>query len=752
MEWLSDLKHSSVLDIATTQLGMEAGRVLNTFGPCPACGASRRGSVDPRPPCGVTRDRRGWQCHACQAKGDVVELICLHVYRKGSQQMQSSDWGELHQWALNRRLITEQTEPKPKRTAERGRNGRSAPVLSVGGLLGQKEPAQQNRSGGQQKQVEAAPAEEQEADPVPGGGRFQYSSTLAEECKKFLFHSGSREAAEAGAYLEARGLSAESCEAFGLGVYLMDNQPVLSKAGRLYLTIPLMDKSGKVVNIRFRSIPKVGTCEHCQSVMGCSKCKEYRVCIGRPLPLFGAHLLGDTDVPVLVTEGELDVVALHSYGYTQNVVSGTAGSKTFKDEWLDLLEPYQNIIGLYDTDAAGEDGWKAFAEKIGPDKCSRATLPHKDAGECAAQRVPLATIQRCIEQAVPLHGMSFRKADDFQVEIEQLIDNPDVLRGTPTGSRYLDMLLGGWRPGVEIITGETGQGKTTFATWALLTQARENYGCMITSFEQQPIGTVQKLLRVQVGRDFTRVTREERADALGILGRLPLYILDHYGHIPAAKMVEAIRYAKRRLGVRFFLIDHLGFLLDPDLDDERRAIETVIRALAILGKQLSVTIFLIVHPRNDAQPVPGRYHRVTMKQLKGASAIRQDADDVLVIVAEPPDTAKGQRVKRPWPQTRIYADKVRSEFGISGGDVALAYDPGSCTYADQWSDTPSGRLGLLVPRASPMAEREDAAESSGETTVKEGSTSKRRRKKKVEEEPPPVDKSPKNPLESVPGF
>ena len=750
MEWLGDLKHSSVLDIATTQLGMEAGRVLNTFGPCPVCGAERRGSTDPRPPCGVTRDRRGWQCHACQAKGDVVELICQHVYRKSSAQMGSPDWGELHKWALDRRLISEHSEPKQKHAGERGRRGWQAPTVSVGSLLGQKERPQ----GGRAERPQEQPVEEQEADPGPSGGRFQYSATLAEECSRFLFHSGSREAAEAGAYLEARGLSAESCEAFRLGVYLVDNQPVLSKAGRLYLTIPLMDKAGKVVNIRFRSIPKVGTCEHCQSVTGCSKCKEYRVCIGRPLPLFGAHLLGDTDVPVLVTEGELDVVALHSYGYTQNVVSGTAGSKTFKDEWLDILEPYQNIIGLYDTDAAGEDGWKAFAEKIGPDKCSRATLPHKDAGECAAQRVPLATIQRCIEQAVPLHGMSFRKADDFQIEIEQLIDNPDVLRGAPTGSENLDMLLGGWRPGVEIITGETGQGKTTFATWALLTQAREKYGCMITSFEQQPIGTVQKLLRVQVGRDFTRVTREERADALGILGRLPLYILDHYGHIPAAKMVEAIRYAKRRLGVRFFLIDHLGFLLDPDLEDERRAIEAVIRALAILGKQLGVTIFLIVHPRNDAQPVPGRYQRVTMKQLKGASAIRQDADDVLVIVAEPPDTAKGQRVKRPWPQTRIYADKVRSEFGISGGDIALAYDPGSCTYADRWSDTPSGKLGLLVPRASPMAAREDAAESSGETTV-EQTTSKRSRKKKkaaAEEELPPADNSLKNPVESIPGF
>jgi len=745
MEWFTDLKQNSVLDVATTQLGLEAGRVLNTFGPCPSCKAERRSGTDPRPPCGVNRDRKGWQCHACQAKGDVVELLCLQLYSKNSSQMQSADWGELHKWAVDRRLIVEvQDQPRQRTAGSKGRGWR-APAMSVGSLLGSPEAPERARS------PQNSPPKEEEPQEAPAsGGRFQFTPTLAEECTSFLFNSNTKEASDAGAYLEARGLSVESCQAFKIGVYLMDNQPVYSQAGRLYLTIPLMDKAGKVVNIRFRSIPKVGTCEHCQSVTGCSKCKEYRVCVGRPLPLFGAHLLGDTDVPVLVTEGELDVIALHSYGYTQNIVSGTAGAKTFKDEWLDLLEPYPNIIGLYDTDAVGEEGWKAFAEKIGADKCSRATLPCKDAAECIAQKIPVATIQRCLEQAVPLHGMSFRRADDFQLEIEQLIDNPDALRGAPTGSKNLDTLLGGWRPGVEIITGETGQGKTTFATWALLTQARENYGCMITSFEQQPIGTVQKLLRVQVGRDFTRVTREERADALGILGRLPLYILDHYGHIPAPKMFEAIRYAKRRLGVRFFLIDHLNFLLDPDLEtDERRSIETVIRALAILAKQLSITIFLIVHPRNDAQAMPGRYQRVTMKQLKGASSIRQDADDVLVVVAEPPDTAKGQRVKRPWPQTRIYADKVRSEFGISGGDVALAYDPGSCTYADQWSDTPAGRLGLLIPRASPFAEPEEGAPPK----------QRRGRKKKVEAEEDSTatpgttgSVNDKDPLASVPGF
>ena len=82
----------------------------------------------------------------------------------------------------------------------------------------------------------------------------------------------------------------------------------------------------------------------------------------------------------------------------------------------------------------------------------------------------------------------------------------------------------------------------------------------------------------------------------------------------------------------------------------------------------------------------------TLRDLKGASAIRQDADDVLVV--EPVKPTK----EVPWPRSRVHADKVRSDFGVSGGVATLCFDPGSQVYADQWTDTPAGKDGLLVPR------------------------------------------------------
>ncbi len=58
-------------------VGLHVGR--RGVGPCPACKASRRGSVDRRLPIGLRPDQRGWRCHACGAQGDGLDLAAWVV-------------------------------------------------------------------------------------------------------------------------------------------------------------------------------------------------------------------------------------------------------------------------------------------------------------------------------------------------------------------------------------------------------------------------------------------------------------------------------------------------------------------------------------------------------------------------------------------------------------------------------------------------------------------------------------------------
>ena len=238
--------------------------------------------------------------------------------------------------------------------------------------------------------------------------------------------------------------------------------------------------------------------------------------------------------------------------------------------------------------------------------------------------------------------------------------------------------MGGIRQGeLWIVTGDSGAGKSTFANWLCYEQAVRDTPVMMTSFENRPIGTVQKLLRNHLGGDYTKSSKQERAQALKDLGNMPIYLMDHYGELGAEQVIEAVRFSARRHGVKIALIDHLGFLTTPkENEDERLLIERTVRELALIAVQDKITIYLICHPNNTSVY---QNRRVKYTDLKGASAIRQDAHGCIVVErADGADT----------PTTNLYFDKVRSEFGRAGSMCAMAFDPLSCIYADTWDLTP----------------------------------------------------------------
>jgi twinkle protein len=494
------------------------------------------------------------------------------------------------------------------------------------------------------------------------------------------------------AYLtETRRFSEQTIREWRLGAHL-----VRDGAGRVverWVSIPLRDDTGRIATVRFRSVP--GPCLRC-SGSGCGACKQagevrkaYRVCTGRPLPLFGAHRLsGDHTIPVIVTEGELDVIALYEYGVRVNCVSGTAGaSANWPAEWLDLLEPFSSFMLAYDGDEPGDAGAEKLSEALGRYRCSRVRLPRKDAGESLAAGDPAAEIERALDRAEPMLAIKFRRPGGWGAEIEALITRPDALRGLATGSTKLDEAVGGLPAGLVVVTGDTGHGKTTWATWLLREQARMGVPVLVTSFEQRPVGTVQKLLRAEVGGDFTKVSQQEREEGLARLDLLPILLLDHYGETTFEQVRDAIRYARRRFGVRVVLVDHLGFLVRGAGDNERQRIEEVVRSLALIGVNDDVSILLICHPNRLSKQ---QQRRIQIGDLKGASAIEQDAHLGLVVERLDPSSQRG------FPAAMVHVDKCRSEFGNPGAKVMFAFDPLSCVFGDRWEDTPSGRAGVRV--------------------------------------------------------
>lgn len=671
--WIEQIANHDISQHAGT-VGLTPVR-RGSFRPCPACGEEKRGSEDQRGPIGLTGDNKGWKCHRCDARGDLADIIAYAMF--GDRVA---------------KLTPEQRKDLRERAAQMGFCTGANPGTNI------KSPTQMAT----RKPPTPAPAPT--SPPATGKGPFTWRESLVPGSVDALWNNP--DCAPVLEYLRTKRLFSDAViKRWGLGAVPFKRG---GKVVERWLVIPLLGEDGNPCNARFRSVP--GPCLHCSpdgvaDGPGCKRCatkaepggtgevqKAYRVCPGRPLPLFGMHNLKDVSSPVIVTEGELDVLALDELGWPLNVCSGTAGAdSSWPDAWLDRLEPFPSFVLAYDDDEAGNRGAEKLADKLGRYRCARARLPFKDANECLVKGVPFAEVKDALDRAGTMTGLTYARPSDFDADIEQLINNPNQLKGLQLSLQRLNDLWGGLIPGCHVVTGETGDGKTTFTHWAAWDVATHLHEpVFVTSFEQRPIGSVQKFLRMEVGGDFTTATRQDRIDGLARLDAKRIWILDHYGEMSFDRCLDASRYARRRLGARVQVIDHLGFLTRvhegsmKDMD-ERTRIEYAIRTLALVGVNEDIVYLLICHPNNMSR---AQQRRVELGDVKGASAVRQDCHSGIVV-------EKGQMSSTaPYPTALVYFDKVRSEFGRAGTRAKLVFDPLALHYHIRWDLTPSGKKGV----------------------------------------------------------
>lgn len=93
-EWIADVKRRSIAQVAPA-LGIER-RGRDSYGPCPACGADRRGSQDRRGPIGARG--YGWRCWAsgCDARGSGIDLIAWIEIGRPPRRGDPGDWSRIH--------------------------------------------------------------------------------------------------------------------------------------------------------------------------------------------------------------------------------------------------------------------------------------------------------------------------------------------------------------------------------------------------------------------------------------------------------------------------------------------------------------------------------------------------------------------------------------------------------------------------------------------------------------------------------
>lgn len=394
---------------------------------------------------------------------------------------------------------------------------------------------------------------------------------------------------EAIAYLESRGISSAVAERY----------EVTDKDG--VICFPFRDDTGAVVMIKYRNPnPQEG------------QSKEWFESGCKPI-LYGMEQCNPENTTLIVTEGQMDSLSVAEAGL-ENAVSVPGGAKNFT--WIpycwNWLEHFEKIIIFGDHEKGKitlyAEFYQHWKSKVW---CVREQdyLDCKDANDILRKYGP-EQIRKCVENAeqppIPC-VMDMAEVEDVDV---------NALEKLATWIPALDETLCGGLPfgQVVLITGKSGDGKSTFANQIMVNAVDQGHKLFIYSgelpnyllkawlfFQAAGPGNIRKSRRFGNGYEIEPVAKA----AINEWFRDRVYLYDN--RITDAeepeeiKLVEIMEEVIRQKGTRVILLDNLMTAMDLEptgtSSDKYDRQSVFMKKLARIAMKYNVLIVLVAHKR-----------------------------------------------------------------------------------------------------------------------------------------------------------
>ncbi len=368
-----------------------------------------------------------------------------------------------------------------------------------------------------------------------------------------------------------------------------------------WLAFPFADPDGKLVAVKYRTTDK-----QMRSAPGC-----------RP-GLFGWQALDPKVRSVAITEGELDAIALTQYGIPALSVPNGANSHQWVEHEYDHLARFDTIYLALDTDDAGQKATAELVERLGRDRCRVVSLPEKDANDCLIKGVTEERIKACFAESRSIDPPELRRPLDYLSKIEDLLYGEKLSEmGFEPPFPSLNNTLR-FRPDeLIIVAGANATGKSQFCGHLMLEAIRAGFDVCIASMEFRPERYLARMIRQATG--IADATKEYMQHAMRWMHD-GMWVFDLTGTAKADRMLDVFRYARRRYGIKVFLIDNLakcGFA-----EDDYNGQKNFIDRLTDFAKDTQSIVFLVHHMRKGGTDKDG---------VKGTGAITDMADTVLTV-------------------------------------------------------------------------------------------------------------------------
>ena len=323
--------------------------------------------------------------------------------------------------------------------------------------------------------------------------------------------------------------------------------------------------------------------------------------------LFGWQAIPDNARSVVITEGEIDAITYHAYGFPALSVP-FGGGKAGKQQWIDTefphLDRFEEIILSLDMDEEGQKATEELINRLGRHRCRVVTLPFKDINECRKQGVATADIEKLVSEAQSQDPSELKTALDFnQAVIDEFYPPAGELPGFTLPWKMRKRPVKILRGEVSLWTGFNGHGKSLVLNQVAVSAMTQGERVCVASFEMHPRKTLSRMVRQSLGRETPE--RPEITATLEWLGG-KLWIFDLVGTANIARIMEVFKYAYQRYGVQQFIVDSLlkcGIASD-DYNGQKRFLDL----LNDFANETNSHIHLVAHARkseNELTP-PGK--------------------------------------------------------------------------------------------------------------------------------------------------
>jgi replicative DNA helicase len=263
-------------------------------------------------------------------------------------------------------------------------------------------------------------------------------------------------------------------------------------------------------------------------------------------------------------------------------------------------------------------------------------------------------VDRAEQKVFEIAEGSFRKRDGAVAvrtllpavidQIDEWHNNPDRLRGLPTGFTDFDKLTGGLRAGdLVIIAGRPSMGKTTLAV-NMAEYAAVNPGSRasvaIFSMEMPSEQVITRMLASIGGVPLNSLRSGKISDddwvritgATSQLSEAKIYV-DETPALNPTEIRARARRVKREHGLDLVVVDYLQLMQVPGTNENRATeIAEISRGLKALAKELQVPVIALSQLNRGVEQ--REHKRPVMSDLRESGALEQDADMILLIYRE----------------------------------------------------------------------------------------------------------------------